>query len=81
MKKKNKLTRQEFIEELLLMGLRMKDGINIEDFKEYLNVEKIENILNKNYVNYLKYINLNNNTLSVKEKYFNVLDSVVLGLI
>ena len=78
---KNKLTRQEFIEELLLMGLRMKNGINTDDFKEYLNVEKIENVLNKNYVNYLKYINLNNNSLSVKEKYFNVLDSVVLRLI
>lgn len=78
---KNNLTKKEFIEELLLMGLRMKNGIDIKDFSEYLIVNKIEDIINKNYVNFIDCIKLDNNHLSVKEKYFNILDSIILKLI
>lgn len=78
---KENLTKNEFIEEILLMGLRLKNGINLNDFKSYLKINKITEIINENYINIKNYISITKNTLKVKYDYFNLLDSIILKLL
>ena len=73
------LTRHEFIEEILLMGLRLKDGINLENIKKYLKINSINNIVDIGHLK--KYFNMTDDNLRIKQKYFNLLDSLVLKLI
>ena len=79
------LTKNDFIEEILLMGLRMPNGIKLEDTQKYINIKNIEDLaLNKE--NFLmlknkKYIEVLNNTFRVNKKYFSILDSIIGKLI
>ena len=73
------LTRYEFIEEILLMGLRLKDGINLKNIKKYLKINSINNIVEIGHLK--KYFNMTDDNLRIKPKYFNLLDSLVLKLI
>lgn len=74
---KENLTKDEFIEEVLFMGLRTKNGINIENVQKYLKIDDLRNILNNNYKNMEKYLNISKNNVSVKLEHFEVLDSVI----
>lgn len=79
------LAKNDFIEEVLLMGLRMPNGIKLEDVQKYININNIEDLaLNKE--NFLmlknkKYIEVLNNTFRVNKKYFSILDSIIGKLI
>ncbi len=74
---KENLTKIEFIEEILLMGLRMKKGINIKNIQRYLQIDDLKDILNKNYKNIKEYLNISKENVSVKLKYFEILDSLI----
>ena len=73
------LTKDEFIEEIFLMGLRLKKGLNLSKIKKYLKIDSFRDIVNLKGVN--KYLNIDDNYLAVKEKYFSILDSIILKLI
>ena len=45
--KKNLLSRQEIVEEFVLMGLRTKNGINIKDLQKNIDCNNLYEILNK----------------------------------
>lgn len=76
---KNLLTKQEFIEEILLMGLRLTNGINLKHIKKYLKINNIKDIININGLK--KYFEISDKEFKVKSKYFNILDSLILKLI
>lgn len=71
------LKKNEFVEELLIMGLRLKSGINIENVEKYLNIDDLRLLLNKNYKNFEKYMSISKDNLAVKIEYFNILDSII----
>lgn len=73
------LTKEEFVEEVLLMGLRLKNGINIDNVKKYLDVDDFEEIVSDNCAELLNNncVFLSGGVLRVSEKYFNILDSVI----
>ncbi len=78
---KENLTKDEFIEEILLMGLRMRNGISINNVKKYLKIDDLREILNKNYKNIEKYLNISGENISVKLEYFEVLDYIVKNIL
>ena len=73
------INRQEQVEEILIMGLRTKYGINIDDIKkrfnfniiDYLNIDKINLLKNKNYINF------SDNILVLTESGLIILDSII----
>jgi oxygen-independent coproporphyrinogen-3 oxidase len=79
------LTKDEFREEVILMGLRIAKGITIDNVKKYLKINDFnELIFNKK--NFLlltkkKYIEVLNNSFRVKKGCFNILDSIVEKLL
>ena len=44
------LSQQDMFEEKLMMGLRLKEGINIKDFHSYLDTENIEKLVEYQYL-------------------------------
>lgn len=81
---KQPIPKNEFIEEILLMGLRLKNGININNLKNYLQVDDVKNLINHKYLDILKNNNIisyNKENLRVNMKYFSVLDSIIEKLI
>ncbi|KJV92936.1 radical SAM family heme chaperone HemW [Rickettsia bellii] len=52
-----KLTKQEIIEEILMMGLRLKDGINISALEQKIDA-KLENILDISSLNHYQELDL-----------------------
>lgn len=81
----NNLTKEEFIEEIVLMGLRTIDGISLKDINKYLKLKNIEDLfINKNNLELLKnekMIEVLNKQIKVKKDYFNILDSIIYKLI
>lgn len=53
----SKLTKQEIIEEILMMGLRLKNGINISALEQKIDA-KLENILDISSLNHYQELNL-----------------------
>lgn len=81
---KEEISKKEFLEEVLLMGLRMKDGINLQNIQKYLKINSFYDIYNNFNLNLLQkenIIDLNQNNLKVKQKYFNVLNSIIEKLV
>ncbi|MBO4956750.1 MAG: radical SAM family heme chaperone HemW [Rickettsiales bacterium] len=76
---KEDLTKEEFIEEVLLMGLRLRGGIKLENVKKYLIVDSVKDIVSDGYNGLVKddLVVVNNGALKVNVKYFNVLDSII----
>lgn len=76
---KEDLTKEEFIEEVLLMGLRLRGGIKLENVKKYLIVDSVKDIVSDSYNGLVKddLVVVNNGALKVNVKYFNVLDSII----
>jgi oxygen-independent coproporphyrinogen-3 oxidase len=79
------LTRDEFRQEIILMGLRKMEGINIENTKKYLKINNFDELIfdKKNLSMLLekKCVEVSNNYFRISGKYFNVLDSVIEKLL
>ncbi len=82
-KEKSILSREEFIEEVIIMGLRLVDGISLTDVDKYVKISKITDIFNKNYeeLEKLKFIEISNNRIKVNGNKFYLLDSIVERLL
>lgn len=82
-KEKSVLSREEFVEEVIIMGLRLVDGISLTDVDKYVKISKITDIFNKNYeeLEKLKFIEISNNRIKVNCNKFYLLDSIVERLL
>lgn len=81
---KNPIPKNEFIEEIFLMGLRLKNGINIDNLQNYIKVENVKDLVNNKYLDILQknnIIEINDKNLRIKMKYFNILDSIIEKII
>ena len=87
---KNSLLKHESItgtqraKEILLTGLRLTSGIKLSEVKKLCNINNFEKIIDKNFLQTLiknKFINNNDNTISVTKKGFPVLNSIIRKLI
>ncbi|MDR2777659.1 MAG: radical SAM family heme chaperone HemW [Rickettsiales bacterium] len=75
------LTKKETVEEILLMGLRLRNGIKIDNVKKYLALESgsLRELLADGY-GYLvdgNYIEVSDNNIRVPVEYLRILDSIV----
>lgn len=80
--KRHKETLKDKKEELIMLGLRKQNGIDLDEFKKVCNydlVQKKKKIIAKLQQNNL--IKLSNNYLSATDKGFNVLNQIILDLI
>lgn len=78
------LAKNEFIEEIILMGLRKREGIFLEDVQKYLHIDDISNILNSKNLKFLKekkFIDVSKNNVKVNFEHFNILDSIIEKLL
>jgi putative oxygen-independent coproporphyrinogen III oxidase len=76
------LTKREILEEILIMGLRIKNGISQKKSIEKLG-EKIENFFNKKTIEFLKNENLvqiDDSNFSTTERGFRLMDYIVKKL-
>ena len=81
----NVLTEKEFIEEVLLMGLRTIKGVELNNISKYLKINSITDLIsNKKTLQFLKdnnFIEYNDNHIKVRADRFNILDSIIEKLI
>ena len=81
---KNLLLKQEIIEEYLIMGLRIKDGIKIENLQKNIDCNSFYDILDKENIEFLTKLNLihaNENNIKLTKKGFLLLNSVIEKLV
>ena len=77
---KKLLSKQEIIEEYLIMGLRIKDGIKIENLQKNIDCNNFYDILDKNNIEFLAKLNLinaNDKNIKLTKKGFLLLNSVI----
>lgn len=77
---KKLLSKQEIIEEYLIMGLRIKDGIKIENLQKNIDCNNFYDILDKNNIKFLAKLNLinaNDKNIKLTKKGFLLLNSVI----
>lgn len=77
---KNLLSKQEIIEEYLIMGLRIKDGIKIKNLQKNIDCNNFYDILDKNNIEFLAKLNLinaNDKNIKLTKKGFLLLNSVI----
>ncbi len=77
---KKLLSKQEIIEEYLIMGLRIKDGIKIENLQKNIDCNNFYDILDKNNIEFLaklNLINVNDKNIKLTKKGFLLLNSVI----
>lgn len=77
---KYELKREEFIEEIILMGLRKINGIFLNKIKDYLKIENVEDILNKKFIEFLKdenFIEVSKDRIKINKDSFIILDSII----
>lgn len=78
--KKNCLLNQEIIEEFVLMGLRIKDGIEIKNLQKNIKCNSFYDILSKNGLDILQNNNLievNKEQIKIKNEGFLLLNSII----
>ena len=78
--KEEDLTDSDIEEEYIMLAFRLSDGINLEDYKNIFGIdfnEKYKNQINK----YNKFLNINNNNISIKEEYLSVMNSIVVDFL
>ena len=81
---KKLLSKQEIIEEYLIMGLRIKDGIKIENLQKNIDCNNFYDILDKENIEFLTKLNLihaNENNIKLTKKGFLLLNSVIEKLV
>ena len=77
---KKLLSKQEIIEEYLIMGLRIKDGIKIKNLQKNIDCNNFYDILDKNNIEFLAKLNLinaNDKNIKLTKKGFLLLNSVI----
>lgn len=77
---KKLLSKQEIIEEYLIMGLRIKDGIKIKNLQKNIDCNNFYDILDKNNIEFLAKLNLinaNDKNIKLTNKGFLLLNSVI----
>lgn len=77
---KKLLSKQEIIEEYLIMGLRIKDGIKIKNLQKNIDCNNFYDILDKNNIEFLTKLNLinaNDKNIKLTKKGFLLLNSVI----
>jgi coproporphyrinogen III oxidase-like Fe-S oxidoreductase len=76
-----KLTREEFQKEIILMGLRTAKGVNFGDVKKYLKINNLRVLFldekNLRALEQLGYIKMVKNHCAVPLEHFMILDSIV----
>ncbi|MDR1498834.1 MAG: radical SAM family heme chaperone HemW [Rickettsiales bacterium] len=77
---KEKLTKSEFVEEILLMGLRLRKGIKLNNVKKYLNINSVRDLCN-NLHGMRRYISVSDEQITIKVKYFSILNAIIGGLV
>eukprot|EP01095_Lingulamoeba_sp_RSL-Kostka_P015152 TRINITY_DN6875_c0_g1_i1.p1 TRINITY_DN6875_c0_g1~~TRINITY_DN6875_c0_g1_i1.p1 ORF type:complete len:427 (-),score=103.60 TRINITY_DN6875_c0_g1_i1:110-1390(-) len=80
----NILTKEESVEELLLLGLRTKYGVSLDLLGEYIDDKEPLRIFNQDVINQLfdeKYITIDDKTIQMTRKGMVLLDSVLLYLL
>jgi coproporphyrinogen III oxidase-like Fe-S oxidoreductase len=79
------LSREESIEEMLFMGLRLKDGVVANNVEKYIRLDSgsISDILSDNYevLADRKYIEVSNRNIKIPLEHFCVLESIVKKII
>ena len=81
---KKLLSKQEIIEEYLIMGLRIKDGIKVENLQKNIDCNNFYDILDKENIEFLTKLNFivaNNNNIKLTKKGFLLLNSVIEKLV
>lgn len=77
---KKLLSKQEIIEEYLIMGLRIKDGIKIKNLQKNIDCNNFYDILDKENIEFLAKLNLinaNDKNIKLTKKGFLLLNSVI----
>ncbi|HSQ98105.1 MAG TPA: radical SAM family heme chaperone HemW [Rickettsiales bacterium] len=77
---KHTLSQQEIIEEFILMGLRIKDGIDIKNLQKNIKCESFYDILNKPNIDFLtknNFIEANTDRIKIKKDSFLLLNSII----
>lgn len=77
---KKLLSKQEIIEEYLIMGLRIKDGIKIKNLQKNIDCNNFYDILDKENIEFLTKLNLinaNDKNIKLTKKGFLLLNSVI----
>ncbi|MDD2839560.1 MAG: radical SAM family heme chaperone HemW [Rickettsiales bacterium] len=78
--KKYYLSTKEIIEEFILMGLRIKDGIDITNLQKNIKCESFYDILDKKNVDFLvknHFIKANDNKIKINKNSFILLNSII----
>ena len=74
------LSDEDLEKEYIMLALRTAKGIDLNEFQEKFNID-----FSKKYANEIedciKYLNINNNNISIKDKYLNTMNSIVLKFI
>ena len=74
------LSDEDLEKEYIMLALRTAKGIDLNEFQEKFNID-----FSKKYANEiedcLKYLNINNNNISIKDEYLNTMNSIVLKFI
>lgn len=81
---KKLLSKQEIIEEYLIMGLRVKDGIKIENLQKNIDCNNFYDILDKSNIEFLAKLNLinaNDKNIKLTKKGFLLLNSIIEKLV
>ncbi len=71
------LTKQEFMEEVLLMGLRLKAGIHLYDIQNYLIIDDVRDLINRNHQTLNNFVHVDETNIAAKPAGFIVLDSII----
>ena len=77
---KKLLSKQEIIEEYLIMGLRVKDGIKIENLQKNIDCNNFYDILDKSNIEFLAKLNLinaNDKNIKLTKNGFLLLNSII----
>lgn len=77
---KKLLSKQEIIEEYLIMGLRIKDGIKIKNLQKNIDCNNLYDILDKSNIEFLAKLNLinaNDKNIKLTKNGFLLLNSVI----
>ena len=80
----NKICTKQRAKEILLTSLRLTNGLNIAELKNLCNLNSLEKIIDKNMCNILekeKFLKIENNNISITNKGFPVLNSIIKKII
>lgn len=81
---KKLLSKQEIIEEYLIMGLRIKDGIKIKNLQKNIDCNNLYDILDKSNIEFLAKLNLinaNDKNIKLTKNGFLLLNSIIEKLV